>query len=357
MDEYLQPFLHRTGPVLALDIGHARQAALLARPGFEPEAWPRFVLPSPAMAVAQRLRELTLLRCPVWLCGRRMGAGSQTALADCLASGCQVFATAEAAASFGPQAEALGLRLAENCPAGAVPVELGDFSRAFWETFLHAAGLPLPHLVLAAVQDRGPRAQRPDASPRMERFSALLTENPDPVRWLTRSPSADFPRLTALARATGGPVADTAAAAILGALSDQGLRGRAARQGVTLVCLGSRHITAALLYRDRVLGLYEHHTLRRTREQLLSDLHEFRLTFLPVEAVRASGGHGTAYGPLCEEAGGYEPCFVMGPRHLLLEGFGQRLAPRGDMLTAGCLGLVRACALTAGGNPAPSPAN
>ena len=69
MDEIVQKFLRATGPVLCLDIGSGTQDVLLARPGLECENWPRFVLPAPARLVAQRIRELTLLRRNIWLYG------------------------------------------------------------------------------------------------------------------------------------------------------------------------------------------------------------------------------------------------------------------------------------------------
>ena len=77
MDETIHHFLRETGPVLCLDIGSGTQDALLARPGLEYENWPRFVLPSPARLVAQRIRELTLLRRGLWLHGGNMGGGMQ----------------------------------------------------------------------------------------------------------------------------------------------------------------------------------------------------------------------------------------------------------------------------------------
>ena len=67
MDEIVQKFLRSTGPVLCVDIGSGTQDALLARPGLECENWPRFVLPAPARLVAQRIRELTLLKRNIWL--------------------------------------------------------------------------------------------------------------------------------------------------------------------------------------------------------------------------------------------------------------------------------------------------
>ena len=75
MDEIVQKFLRSTGPVLCVDIGSGTQDALLARPGLECENWPRFVLPAPARLVAQRIRELTLLKRNIWLYGGNMGGG------------------------------------------------------------------------------------------------------------------------------------------------------------------------------------------------------------------------------------------------------------------------------------------
>ena len=48
--------LINTGPILSLDIGSGTQDVLLALPGKRAENWPRFVLPSPALAVAERLQ-------------------------------------------------------------------------------------------------------------------------------------------------------------------------------------------------------------------------------------------------------------------------------------------------------------
>lgn len=352
MEASLQHFLHQSGPVLCVDIGSGTQDAILARPGLEVENWPRLVLPSPARVIAQRLRELTLLKRDAWLCGDNMGGGFLPAVKGLLASGRKVWATAEAAQALNndpARVRALGVENAELCPEGAVPVHLCDYSPQAWETLLHAAGLPLPHMVLAAAQDHGYHGTGTgNRTCRINHFAQILAANPDPATWIFRVPPKEMTRLTALARSTGGPVCDTATAITLGALLDTALRTRNLRQGVTFVNAGNGHIFAALLYRGLVRGIYEHHTGMRTRDELIADLKEFRRCFLPTEVVQASGGHGTAYGPLCEEAGGYEPTFVCGPQRALLAGYGQHIAPLGDMMLAGSLGLLYGFASTQG---------
>ncbi len=343
MEKLFQQFLYQTGPVLCLDIGSGTQEAVLARPGYDVENWPCFVLPSPAMSISQRLRELALLKKDVWLCGHIMGAGFLPAVAGLLQAGRRVYATSQirqALAASGYKAEACGLETSDSRPAGAVPVHLADYSAQGWETLLRCAGLPMPHLVLACARDDGAGQDDGASCARMDAFAALLGAHADPVLWLSMDAPHDMARLQALQEATGGPVTDSAIAAIIGAMTDKNVRARSLRQGVTFVSVGNDHIVAALLYRGQVHGIYEHHTACRTREELLADLGEFRRCFLPVEAVQASGGHGTAYAPLCEEAGGYEPTFVSGSKRALLAGYGQELAPFGAMKLAGPLGLL-----------------
>ena len=48
--------LAAAGPILSLDIGSGTQDVLLALPGERAENWPRFVLPSPALGIADRIR-------------------------------------------------------------------------------------------------------------------------------------------------------------------------------------------------------------------------------------------------------------------------------------------------------------
>ena len=116
--------------------------------------------------------------------------------------------------------------------------------------------------------------------------------------------------------------------------------GLAAREGITIVNVGNGHTVAALVYKGIVRGVYEHHTGMRSLPEILSDLEQFRKTWLPAEEVQASGGHGTAFGPYCEEAGGYVPTFILGPRREMLAGQGKFLSPHGDMMQAGSFGLL-----------------
>jgi hypothetical protein len=47
-----------------------------------------------------------------------------------------------------------------------------------------------------------------------------------------------------------------------------------------------------------------------------------------------------------EEAESFRPTFVLGPRRAMLEGQGQFIAPAGDMMLAGCFGMLHGLGLS-----------
>lgn len=342
MDSVVQHFLRAVGPVLCLDIGSGTQDALLARPGLEYENWPRFVLPSPSRLITQRIRELTLLRRDIWLHGGNMGGGFGQALKEHVAAGLSAASTAEAARAIHDNEEVvsgMGVNIRPLCPENSVPVYLTDYAPEFWAGMLRLSSLPQPHLVLAAAQDHGFHAQG-NRRGRMQAWRDLLASSPDPAAWIHDAPDATLTRLVALHEKSGGPVADTGTCALLGALSEPEVLERSFREGITIINAGNSHTVAALVYQGKVRGIYEHHTGMRDHAHVLEDLKQFRLSWLPSEAVQASGGHGTAFGPYCEEAAGYAPTYILGPRRALLQGQGRFLAPHGDMMLAGCFGLL-----------------
>lgn len=351
IQERVLAFVQATGAVLSLDIGSGTQDAVLALPDIQPANWPHFVLPSPARMVAERLARLTEKKAGVWLHGVNMGGGFGGAVRRHVQAGWPVTATRAASAALhdDPQrVEAMGVRLAETCPEDCVPVALADYDAAFWERLWQLTELPRPVLVVAAAQDHGchPVSAGGNRQGRFAMWRELLRHEPRPERWLLTTPPASLTRLSALALSTGGPVADTGTAAVLGALTAPEVAARSYRQGITVVNVGNSHVVAFLVYKGAVLGVYEHHTGLRDTAALLHDLKEFRLGWLPDEVVRSEGGHGTAFcDPLPEEAEGFAPTFVVGPQRELLRGHGQFIAPYGDMMTAGCHGLLTGAAL------------
>ena len=98
---------------------------------------------------------------------------------------------------------------------------------------------------------------------------------------------------------------------------------RSFRRGMVLCAVGEADLTAALFWRGRIFGLYRHNVSTRGVEGVLLDLKEFRLGWMPDEAVRETGGSGTAFTELPAEAEGFPVLCLTGPKAGLFAGYGK----------------------------------
>ena len=333
---------------LFLDIGSGTQDVLLHRPETALENCPKFVLPAPAKAVAAKLKALTAAGRHIWLHGRNMGGGFGRALNEHLKAGLRAAATRNAAFSLGDdltRIEKMGVVLSEDCPPDHAPLELTDFDPAFWKRLLDAAGLAWPDRIVAAAQDHGFHPGGPGSN-RRGRFRfwerLLLESHGKPEDLVFATPPSEMTRLIDLQASIGGGfVADTGAAAVLGALFEEDIRALAQTRGIRVVNVGNGHTVAFLLFQDRILSVYEHHTGLLEAPALWDQLERFRQKTLGFEEVFDSGGHGCLCLDLPAEAGDFSPTYVLGPqRHLLAPYAVNFPAPGGDMMLAGCFGLL-----------------
>jgi uncharacterized protein (DUF1786 family) len=133
---------------------------------------------------------------------------------------------------------------------------------------------------------------------------------------------------------------DTGPAAILGALDDGAI---ATADPLIVVNLGNFHTIAALLDHRAIRGLLEHHTGELTAPRLEDYLDRLAAGTLSNQEVFDDMGHGALeLGPPDRAP---QMVAVTGPRRGVLDG--SRLRPRfavphGDMMLAGCFGLLRA---------------
>jgi uncharacterized protein (DUF1786 family) len=339
---------------LCLDIGSGTQDVLFSLEGESRENWPKFVLPSPARRVADRVRRLAEKGSSIYLHGGNMGGGFKGALMEHLRMGGNVAAHPEAAAALSDSEDKvrrMGVILREARPEGYVPVKLADFEPGFWDAFWSMLDLPAPDLVLAAVQDHG---YHPESSNRLGRFEIwrrlLSRSRGRPEAFLFRDPPQELTRLRSLHRAIGqGVVADTGTAAVLGALSVPDVE-RASRQGgACVVNAGNSHVIAFLVLEGAIRGIYEHHTGLMDPQSLWRDLELFRRGGLSGEEVFRNEGHGCCYLEEPEHAGDFGSVYVLGPNRDMLAGYPVTFpAPGGDMMLAGCFGLLHGLRLLQG---------
>ncbi|WP_028574686.1 DUF1786 domain-containing protein [Desulfonatronovibrio hydrogenovorans] len=332
--------------ILCLDIGSGTQDVLYFMSGRELENCPKFVLPSPALGTAKRIEELHRAGRSIYLYGRNMGGGFYRVLKKCLGQGLQAAIHPEAAYSLSDSMEAvkgMGLEISAHCPEGYAPVYLADFDPGFWGSFLAQAGLSYPEMILACAQDHG---FHPGASNRLGRFEIwkkfLLQSSGHVQRLIFSRPPAEMTRLISLKESIGaGFVADTGAAALLGALFVPEVEELARNRGICVVNVGNSHTIAFLVYQDRVHGILEHHTGLLDGQSLWEKLNLFKHGHLTNQQVFDENGHGCL---ILDSAldHDFKPTFVLGPKRSMLQGFDVNfLCPGGDMMLAGCFGLLK----------------
>jgi len=333
--------------ILSLDIGSGTQDVLYYIEGVEIENCFKFVLPSPARVVGEKVRDLTRKGKDIYLTGKNMGGGFARSVFPHMESGLKVYAHPRAALALGDDLTLLekkGIILSDSLPCECIPVHLCDFDSGWWQCFLSAAGLEYPDLVTASVQDHG---YHPGKSNRVGRFNLwkrlLLDHDGRPESLLFDEVPQEFTRLAELQESIGGgAVSDTGAAAVLGALFVDEIMEHSHREGICLINVGNSHTISFLIYKGAVFGVYEHHTGNMNPEKLWKDSQLFRKGKISFQEVFDDWGHGCMTLDLPEEAKGFMPTYVMGPKRGLLNGFPVEFpSPGGDMMLAGCFGLVK----------------
>jgi uncharacterized protein (DUF1786 family) len=360
--------------ILSVDVGTGTQDIFLYDSRLDLENGLKLVLPSPTMIVHRRLKEATLKKQAVLLSGVTMGGGpSQWAAEAHARRGLPIYATEQAARSFNDELEAvqaMGIRVVSADEARRLPqtvqrVELRDFDFPAIQRALGEFGVALHDLaaVAVAVFDHG--NSPPGYSDRQFRFDYLDQRLRAPAHG--RNPLSAFafqaehvpPVMTRLqavvssARGAGGlpeglplVVMDTAPAAVLGATFDPQV---AARARVLIANVGNFHTLAFRLGPAGVEGVFEHHTGLLDLPELESLLRRLADGSLRHADVFDHHGHGALIydsQPLALDQGSFGIA-VTGPRRALLRGSSLRpyfAVPFGDMMIAGCFGLLAAAA-------------
>jgi uncharacterized protein (DUF1786 family) len=351
--------------ILAIDVGTGTQDIFLFDSRLDLENCFKLVLPSPTMIIFRRLHEATRLRQPVLLSGVTMGGGPCAWAAEAhLAAGLPLYATPDAARTFNDDLEAvreMGVTLVSEDEARALPenllhLRLQDFDFAAIEAAFSRFEVSLSDLdaLAIAVFDHG--AAPPGISDRQFRFdfldSRIRSQNRlSAFAFLGDQVPERLTRLQAVVRSTRPlnlplVVMDTAPAAILGATLDPLV---ANRPKVIAANIGNFHALAFRLATGRIEGVFEHHTGFLNPEKLERLLRSLADGSLVHADVFNDMGHGAliytqAQYPLDRQDFNV---VVTGPRRSMLRGSSLRpyfAVPYGDMMIAGCFGLLAAAA-------------
>ncbi|MFN8523264.1 MAG: DUF1786 domain-containing protein [Chloroflexota bacterium] len=342
--------------ILAIDVGTGTQDILLFDSEQDIENCPQMIMPSPTAVVAGRVRAATARREPLLLTGVTMGGGpSHWATMDHIRSGLPVYATPVAAQTFDDDLEQIremGIQVVSVDEAagltGVCHVEMRDLYVDAVQSALAAFGAdPSFDALAVAVFDHG--AAPPGYSDRKFRFDYLgerMARSRDvaALAFGRDDVPAEMTRLKAVGDCVDGNLPlllmDTAPAAVLGALDDPNV---GTASNAVAVNVGNFHCLAFRLEGGLVTGLFEHHTGELERTELERYVERLAAGTITNQEVFDDMGHGAL---LIGEPGALRGhrVAVTGPRRGLLNESMLRpyaAVPHGDMMLAGCFGLLR----------------
>jgi len=249
----------------------------------------------------------------------------------------------------GPHSAALLLALpdmdAESWPRRFVPASSDESIVEAARSLLAEYGIERPALSLVCGMGRHSEEElsAEGRASRIARWRDELRQSGGAIESCLHEAMPEWeisPLLEAVKRAFGAALAaDSGTAAVLAALGMEALRDRCWSEGVTVIFADDVHTQAFVLFREKLLGLYENHA-DLSRDALLVHLKEFRLNWLPDEQVRAAGGHGCICGDFPAEAEGFRPTWILGTRREEMKGAGRLVSLCGDARFDRCFGML-----------------
>ena len=362
--------------ILTVDIGTGTQDIFLYDSRLDIENGFKLILPSPTMMIHRRVKHALEVRAPILLTGHQMGGGpSAWAIEEAARTGIPLYMTPSAATTLNDEldkVEALGIKIIseeESLQLSAVSkIELKDFDFELISRTFNDYGVSLNDLeaIAVAVFDHGNAPA--GVSDRQFRFDYLderirAKNSLSAFAYLSNDIPKIMTRLQSVADSASKlpcplVVMDTAPAAVLGAGFDPVVSKR--RQKI--ICnVGNFHTLAFRSGEKGIDGVFEHHTGEIDLQKLESLLQRLADSSLKHEDVFNDMGHGALmYSQEKFEFGKDEfDVVVTGPRRSMFRTadngrltmvHGQSsivpyfATPFGDMMIAGCFGLLAATA-------------
>ena len=358
--------------ILTVDIGTGTQDIFLYDSQLHIENGFKLVVPSPTMIVHRQVRAATRAGDAILLTGVMMGGGPSAWAVEAHASaGLPVYATPAAAKTLNDELEAVraaGVEVVSEDEAAALPddvtrITFRDLNLEAIRNALAAFGVRLADLdaVAVAVFDHGDAP--PGVSDRQFRFDYLdrrirARDSLAAFAYLADHVPPIMTRMGAVAASAGNldcplVVMDTAPAAVLGATFDPHV---SAQEEVLITNIGNFHTLAFRIKGDHIAGVFEHHTGEIDLPKLESLLVRLADGTLQHADVFDDMGHGALMYTHEPFEFGVETfdVVVTGPRRSMFDRKSpienQKsltpyfATPFGDMMIAGCFGLLAATA-------------
>ena len=362
--------------ILTVDIGTGTQDIFLYDSRLDLENGFKLILPSPTMMIHRRLKQALPSRTPILLTGHQMGGGpSAWAIEEYARAGIPVYMTPSAATTINDElekVEALGIKIVsedEGRKLRMERLELRDFDFPLIAKTFSDYGISLKDLGAIAVAAFDHGNAPTGVSDRQFRFDYLderikAKNSLSAFAYLSNDIPKIMTRLQSVADSAGGlpcplVVMDTAPAAVLGANFDPMV---AKRERKIIVNVGNFH-TLAFRLGDGIEGVFEHHTGEIDLPKLEKYIRALADGSLKHQDIFDDMGHGAlVYGTNPFEFGKDEfDVVVTGPRRSMFQTVDRGpqtethrppstvlrpyyAVPFGDMMIAGCFGLLAATA-------------
>jgi uncharacterized protein (DUF1786 family) len=352
--------------ILTVDVGTGTQDIFLYNSQLHIENGFKLVVPSPTMIVNRKVKAAMKSRTPILLTGVMMGGGPSAWAVEAHArAGLPVYATPGAAKTLNDELDKVreaGIEIVSDDEAAALPdsvqrIEFRDFDLPAIQGALSPFGVDLSELdaIAVAVFDHGDAP--PGVSDRQFRFDYLderihARNSLAAFAYLSDDIPPIMTRLQAVAESAGELpcpliVMDTAPAAVLGASFDPTV---SQQKNKIITNIGNFHTLAFRMGENGIEGVFEHHTGEIDLKKLESLLRALAASTLKHEDVFDDMGHGALmYSQDKFEFGNDEfDVVVTGPRRSMYADNPTLrpyfAAPFGDMMIAGCFGLLAATA-------------
>lgn len=359
--------------ILTVDIGTGTQDIFLYDSNLDIENGFKLVLPSPTMMIHRRLKQALPSRRPLLLTGHQMGGGpSAWAIEEYARAGIPVYMTPSAATTLNDEldkVEKLGINIVSEEESRhlseASKIELKDFDFELISKTFADYGVLLNDLeaIAVAVFDHGNApAGISDRQYRFDYLDERIREKNSLASFAFLS--SDIPKIMTRLQSVADSaqslpcplvVMDTAPAAVLGANFDPTVMNRKSK----IICnVGNFHTLAFRLGEQGIEGVFEHHTGEIDLPKLESLIRRLADGSLKHEDVFDDMGHGALmYSQSPFEFGKDDfDVVVTGPRRSMFATRDNRqqmtdgrlrpyfATPFGDMMIAGCFGLLAATA-------------
>ncbi|MBL8050431.1 MAG: DUF1786 domain-containing protein [Anaerolineales bacterium] len=375
--------------ILTVDIGTGTQDIFLYDSNLDIENGFKLVLPSPTMMIHRHLKQtlhtsgITGSKPQLLFTGHQMGGGpSAWAIEELAKAGFPIYMTSSAATTLNDEldkVESLGIKIISDDEVNGLPstvhrLELKDFDFNLISKTFSDYGVSLKDLsaIAVAVFDHGNAPA--GVSDRQFRFDYLderikAKNSLSAFAYLSNDIPKIMTRLQSVADSANDLpcpliVMDTAPAAVLGAMFDAKLSNNYSlptRKEVIVCNVGNFHTLAFRLGEKGIEGVFEHHTGEINLPKLESLIYKLADGSLKHEDVFDDMGHGALmYSDKKFEFGKDDfDVVVTGPRRsMFMESTSLLVAqeqapalqklrpyfavPFGDMMIAGCFGLLSA---------------